>query len=128
MELLKNSTAHPMIAVTDIKKARDFYENTLGLKIQSTGMPEIFEFLSGDSTFQVYESDYAGTNKANTLSWDVGNDFNKLVDYLKSKKVKFNRYPDLDEKMELDGDIHKFGDTKMIWIEDPDGNILHIRS
>lgn len=125
MEILKNCTAEPMIAVEDMARAKNFYGYILGLKTKDSNMPGMFEFTSGDRDFLVYESDYAGTNKANTLAWTVGDDFDKVIKYLKSKDVKFDRFPDL-EGVELDGDIHRFGDEKMVWIEDPDGNILCI--
>ena len=78
---------------------------------------------SGDTKFSVYRSEYAGTNKATALTFDV-DDLDSEVRELKDKGVTFEHY-DL-EGLERDGDIYRAGNMKTAWFKDPDGNILSL--
>ena len=70
-----------------------------------------------------YRSDYAGTNRADAVSWPVDN-INKEVEALKGKGVTFEHY-DIPG-LKVQGDIHVGDGIKMAWFKGPDGNILHI--
>jgi catechol-2,3-dioxygenase len=61
------------LAVKDLNKARKFYEETLGLKPVHEEGGEVVVYRSGNSTVNVYRSDYAGTNQATAVTWTVGN-------------------------------------------------------
>ena len=69
----------------------------------------------------VYQSQYAGTNKATAATWDVGGDIEKTVQALKAKGIAFEHYE--MPGMTLKGDVHVGGDMKVAWFKDPDGNI-----
>ena len=114
------------IAVKDLAKAKQFYGNTLGLKQSGEEMDEVATYKSGKSTIVVYESQFAGTNKATSATWGVGDELESIVSTLKKKGVPFEHYN--MPGATLDGDIHKFGDFRAAWFKDPDGNILHINS
>ncbi len=123
--MFANRDAVPMVAVKDVNLAREFYEGTLGLK--PTGVDrEWVSYQSGKSTIMVYQSQYAGTNKATALTWEVGDDLEGLMRALKAKGVTFEQYdlPGTTRK----GDLHIAGDMKMAWFKDPDGNILNLAS
>lgn len=121
---VKDATA--TIAVKDAKSARKFYEGTLGLKVVDDQMPEALVYQSGSSKILVYQSKYAGTNKATAATWEVGDDIEKIVQALKAKGVSFEHY-DLPP-MTLKGDVHVGGGMKAAWFKDPDGNILALVS
>ena len=104
-------------------EARKFYEGTLGLKLVDAGEPEAPVYQSGSSQVMVYQSRYAGTNKATAATWPVGNDLDKIVQALKAKGVAFEHYDDLPETTRK-GDVHVTGRLKLAWLKDPDGNIL----
>ena len=114
------------IPVKDIEVARRFYEETLGLPAGQTEGPGGIVYDSGHSKILVYQSEYAGTNKATAVTWNVGDELETLVADLKTKGAKFRRYdlPGTTQK----GDIHIAGKRKLAWIEDPDGNILALAS
>jgi catechol 2,3-dioxygenase-like lactoylglutathione lyase family enzyme len=112
------------LAVSDVQAARDFYEKTLGLR-SVEGPPGGLFYRSGSSVVLVYESQYAGTNKATAASWAVGDDFDAIVQDLKEKGVVFERYDDLPDTTR-EGDVHVMGDLKAVWFKDPDGNILNL--
>jgi catechol 2,3-dioxygenase-like lactoylglutathione lyase family enzyme len=119
----KNVTA--TIAVKDLAKARDYYENSLGLQGAETDKLGGVTYTCGSSKLYVYQSAYAGTNQATYVSWGVGDDFESIVSGLQSKGVAFEVYDDLPGAT-VEGVIHTTGDVKSAWFKDPDGNILNI--
>jgi catechol 2,3-dioxygenase-like lactoylglutathione lyase family enzyme len=123
--MLEDKDAIATIAVKDIEVAREFYEDTLGLKQVGAEGEELIAFGSGNSTLNVYRSRYAGTNQATAVTWLV-DDVEVVVKELKAKGVTFEHYDMPDVKRE--GDIHIAGDMKVAWFKDPDGNILNIAS
>jgi catechol 2,3-dioxygenase-like lactoylglutathione lyase family enzyme len=122
--MLGGKDAAATLAVSDLQRARDFYENTLGLA-QAEESPGAILYKSGNSVVLVYPSQYAGTNKATAASWAVGDDFDAIVQDLKAKGVAFEQYDDLPETTR-EGDVHIMGDFKAVWFKDPDGNILNL--
>jgi catechol 2,3-dioxygenase-like lactoylglutathione lyase family enzyme len=121
--MLGNRNAVANIAVRNLATARQFYEGTLGLRPVDAEGEEVIIFRSGDSTINVYRSQYAGTNKATAVTWTVG-DVEGVVRALRDKGVKFEHYDTPEAKLE--GDVHVFGDMHVAWFKDPDGNILNI--
>jgi len=113
------------IPVKDIEVARKFYQEKLGLQPEDNGEPSVLLYKSGRSTMMVYESQYAGTNKATAATWEVG-DVEREVKTLKDRGIAFEHY-DFPE-MTRQGDVHVAGSTKAAWFKDPDGNILAIVS
>lgn len=124
--MLNDKAALATLPVKDIEVARKFYESTVGLTPVPTDESGVIGFKSGASTVLVYESDFAGTNRATAATWVVGDELDDVVRTLKSKGVKFEHY-DLPETSRK-GDIHVSGNTKVAWFKDPDGNILNIVS
>ena len=123
--MLKDKDALPMIAVKDLETAKKFYGDSLSLKVSQGDEPEVLNCQTGRTKFLIYKSEYAGTNKANALVWNVGAELEDMVNKLKAKGVKFEHYKDM-EGLTLKGDIHVSEDqTKLAWFKDPDGNILH---
>jgi catechol 2,3-dioxygenase-like lactoylglutathione lyase family enzyme len=121
---LFNKNALANITVKNLEISRKFYETILGLeKIDSVG-EEVVVYRCGNSANIVYQSQYAGTNKATSATWVVGEDIEVLIKELKSKGVQFEHY-DMPNTT-LKDDIHLDGDIKVAWFKDPDGNILNI--
>src|SRR5688572_14303334 len=122
--MLNDNAALATLPVRNIEVARKFYESTVGLTPVSTEEPGVVGFRSGNSTVLVYESQYAGTNKATAATWVVGDEVDDVVRALKAKGVKFEHY-DLPDTTR-NGDIHVSGRTRVAWFKDPDGNILSL--
>jgi len=114
------------VAVKDLTVARKFYEGALGLKQIDGQDGEVIVYSSGSSRINVYRSQFAGTNKATAVTWSVS-DVAAEARELKTKGVKFEHYADMPD-VKLEGDVHVFGDMKVAWFKDPDGNILNIIS
>jgi catechol 2,3-dioxygenase-like lactoylglutathione lyase family enzyme len=122
---LANANAAANLAVTDMGRARQFYEGVLGLQPVDEEGREFVTYKSGDSTLNVYCSEFAGTNKATAVTWQV-DDIEDVVSDLKAKGVAFEHY-DLDG-LHQEGDLHVADDghMRLAWFKDPDGNILHL--
>ena len=114
------------IAVRDLETAKTFYGGTLGLKKTGQENGEVATYRSGNATLVVYRSQFAGTNRATSATWGVGDELESIVRALQKAGVKFEHYdmPGLTRE----GDIHRAGDFRAAWFKDPDGNILHINS
>jgi catechol 2,3-dioxygenase-like lactoylglutathione lyase family enzyme len=122
--MLANHDAVAMIAVKDLPAARRFYEGVLGLEVVDAEGQDLLVFRSGGTVVNVYRSQYAGTNRATTVMWAVGDELDGLVERLKAKGVPFEHY-DMPG-MTREGEVHVGGPMGVAWFKDPDGNILSI--
>jgi catechol 2,3-dioxygenase-like lactoylglutathione lyase family enzyme len=122
--MLNDKNAVANLAVKDLDRACRFYADTLGLKQINSGDTEVAVFKSGNTTLNVYRSDYAGSNQATAVTWAVGDELESIADTLKQKGVHFEHYDMPDLKQE--GDIYSHGNMKVAWFKDPDGNILNL--
>jgi catechol 2,3-dioxygenase-like lactoylglutathione lyase family enzyme len=122
--MLGNKDAVATIAVSDMERAALFYEGILGFERSHTMGPGATAYKSGDSSLFVYVSQFAGTNKATAVTWNVGDDLDAIVDDLKRKGVTFEHYKLPGTKLE--GDVHVSDEGRVAWFKDPDGNILSI--
>lgn len=120
--MLKDKNSSAVVAVKDLARAKAFYSDVLGLNLADTAMDGVLGYRTGNTWLTVYRSDFAGTNRANAVVWDVGIEVDDIVADLKAKGVAFERY----DGMEHDGDVHVSGTLRMAWFKDPDGNILHL--
>ncbi len=123
--VLGNRTAIATVAVKDLDRAKTFYERALGLELTTEQEPGSLSYRTGNTALFVYESQYAGTNKATAVTWVVA-DVPETVRLLKTKGVKFERYDLPDTTHE--GDVHVSGRVKVAWFKDPDGNIHSLAS
>jgi catechol 2,3-dioxygenase-like lactoylglutathione lyase family enzyme len=111
-------------AVNDLKRAREFYEGTLGLsvevldeehgvsKLKLADGCEVLMYLSADMKPASYTM----------LNFEV-DDIDGAVDELVGRGVSFERYEDFpqDEK-----GIMRAGGPQIAWFEDPSGNVLSV--
>jgi len=123
--MLADSDAMATVAVKNLTAAAEFYESKLGLKKIGGGEMQVLIYQSGKSTLMVYESQFAGTNKATAVTWSV-DDVDGTVRALRENGIAFERYEFPNVKHE--GDVHVFGEIRNAWFKDPDGNILSIVS
>ena len=121
--MLRHAAIVPYIPVSDVNRARRFYEEKLGLqpKEQYAG-GVIYE--CGDSSWVfMYPSAGAGTSKASTAFWEV-DDVEKEVAELKKRGVVFEEY-DMPNIKTVNS-IASGGGAKTAWFKDTEGNILAI--
>ena len=121
--MLRDTEALATIAVKNLAAAKRFYEDTLGFTPAGpSAQPTVVSYASGKARFLVYESQYAGTNQATAVTWDVGEQVTQIVKDLRAKGVTFEHYDMPGAR--LDGDVHVMTDMKAAWCKDPDGNVL----
>ena len=79
--MLSHVDAIATVATRDLARAREFYTNVLGLEEEDAGAdcPGVLTYRSGNSRIFVYQSEYAGTNQATALNWDVGVEIRPVV-------------------------------------------------
>jgi len=118
--MLGDNEVVPTVAVRDLAAAKKFYGGTLGLKQLPSAEEEVLNFKGGKSELLVYRSQFAGTNKATAVTWNV-DDVEDVTRNLREKGVAFEHY-DMPG-MTLKGDVHVAGKMKAAWFKDPDGNI-----
>jgi catechol 2,3-dioxygenase-like lactoylglutathione lyase family enzyme len=122
--MLGEKDATVTLAVKDLDAAKEFYEGVVGLQPLGFEVPGGALYRSGSTSVLLYESEFAGTTQATAASWNVGDDFEQIVEELRGKGVTFEHY-DLPE-LTLEGDVHVSGESKLVWFKDPDGNILNL--
>jgi catechol 2,3-dioxygenase-like lactoylglutathione lyase family enzyme len=116
------------VAVSDMSRAREFYEGTLGLTGGTEEGDGGVTYSCGEGTqIHVYPSpDNAGKSGATLAGWQT-DDVEAVVDELSSKGVTFEHY-DMDWLKTNEKGIAEFGDEKAAWLKDPDGNVLAVES
>lgn len=125
IDTLGNFDAIATIAVSNLAAAEKFYEEKLGLKQVGPQEPGTHVYQSGKSTLMIYQSQFAGTNKATAATWIV-DDAEALARELAARGISFEHYE--FPQTTLKGDVHFYKNLKQAWFKDPDGNILAIIS
>ncbi len=111
------------LSVSDMKRAREFYEGKLGLSVTIDLGDNVAYRCAEESVLHVYlPPDHAGSSAATLASWYVEG----VVDELTERGVAFERYHEgpiiTDEK-----GIATFEENaKVACFRDPDGNTLSI--
>jgi catechol 2,3-dioxygenase-like lactoylglutathione lyase family enzyme len=124
--LLTEATVTPTIPVTDIKRARRFYESTLGLKVvMEDSSPALM--LEGGWGSMVYLYQRPPFETDHTVVTFTVHDIEGVVKELKGRGVIFEHYdlPERGIKTENDiastsGMIYK----KAAWFKDSEGNLI----
>jgi catechol 2,3-dioxygenase-like lactoylglutathione lyase family enzyme len=121
--MLAHHTPTTTLATSDLARAKTFYES-LGFTADDSE-PGGWTFTSGDAKFFVYESAYAGTNKATAMAFDVPADqFDQAVEDLRGRGVTFDTFE--MEGAQWDGDVLVWDSMRNVWFSDPDGNIITV--
>src|SRR6266540_5921070 len=119
--MLDSATSHATVAVSDIGRARKFYEETLGFKPMDERSDGVRYQAGGETWFLVYPSQFAGTAKSTYMTFEV-DDVEVAVKELRDAGVVFEEY-DFPGLKTVDG-IAEIEGAKAAWFKDPDGNIL----
>jgi catechol 2,3-dioxygenase-like lactoylglutathione lyase family enzyme len=115
-----------VIAVSDMSRAKEFYERKLGLAggTDSSDGGRTYK-CKGGTSIHVYPSPAnAGKSGATLVGWQV-DDIEGVVTELASKGVTFDRY-DEPPLVTDDRGIATFPDGKVAFFKDPDGNTLSV--
>ena len=127
--MIGDHTPVTTLGVSDLQRARDFYEGVLGFEAWTEMMDQGITYQSGSGAIFVYTSEFASTNKATAMMFELpGDAFDTAVADLRSKGVTFQTFE--AEGMEWNDGVASAGDAafKSVWFADPDGNILNLGS
>jgi len=129
--MLKTSKAFSSFSVDDVKTARQFYKETLGLDIdEDPVMPDLLNIKLGTGGIvMVYPKGPAHSPASFTVLNFPVEDIDKAVAHLKEKGVEFESYDNEWIKTDKDGISRgdgKNGPIGMAWFKDPAGNILAV--
>ncbi len=120
--MLRADPIRAYIPVSDVRRARKFYEEILGLKPKEEYAGGVVYECGGSEAF-MYPTPNAGTSKASQAFWQVG-DVETEVAELKARGVKFEEYDMPGAPMK--NSIASGGGAKTAWFKDTEGNILAI--
>lgn len=126
--MFKNTKVFSSLTVGDLAKAKEFYGDTLGIKIEET--PEGFNLHPFGMSIPifVYEVENHFPSKHTVLNFMV-DDVDKVVDELIQKGVQMEHY-DMPEMKTDDKGIMRntsdIGPKAMAWFKDSSGNILSV--
>jgi catechol 2,3-dioxygenase-like lactoylglutathione lyase family enzyme len=114
----------PAVAVSDMGRAREFYEGKLGLSGGEEKADGGIRYACGGGTaLHVYPSpDNAGKSPATEAAFQV-DDIESAVDELAANGVAFEQY-DISAIKTNERGIAQLGDSFGAWFKDPDGNIF----
>ncbi|MBN1092846.1 VOC family protein [Blastococcus sp. TML/M2B] len=123
--MLNTSRVEANVPAADLGRARAFYAEKLGMTpTREVGGVALRYETRGGTTFNVYETAYAGQAGHTIAQWHV-DDIEAEVRDLKAKGVTFEVY-DLPG-VRWDGDIASMeGMARAAWFKDSEGNIMCI--
>jgi catechol 2,3-dioxygenase-like lactoylglutathione lyase family enzyme len=119
--MFEHTKAYSGFSVDDIPKAKQFYSETLGLRVsEEYGMLTLH--IAGDRDILVYPKPDHTPATFTILNFPVG-DIDGAVDELTKRGVRFEHYggPEQDEK-----GIQRGHGPAIAWFTDPAGNILSV--
>ena len=120
--MLSTAPIRAYIPVSDVARARKFYEHTVGLTPKEEFAGGVLYECGGAEVF-MYPTSNAGTSKASQAFWEV-DDVEAEVAELKARGVVFEEY-DMPGLRTRNG-IAVGGGAKTAWFRDTEGNILAV--
>lgn len=121
--MFTDTKAFSGFSVDDLAKARQFYGETLGLRVSDGEMKGLLMLhLGSGHDVLVYEKPNHAPATYTVLNFPV-DDIDRAVDELVSRGVRFERYPDLDAD---ERGIFRTAGPPIAWFTDPAGNILAV--
>jgi catechol 2,3-dioxygenase-like lactoylglutathione lyase family enzyme len=120
---LSDCRVEALAAVSDLDRARRFYEEQLGL-VPGDEEEQAVSYPCGDGTrLNVYLSpENAGRSPATLAGWFV-DDLEQTMDELATRGVAFEHYDQPGIKTDERG-VFDAGRFRAAWIKDPDGNTM----
>jgi predicted enzyme related to lactoylglutathione lyase len=120
--MLKDFPLRFDIPVSDLRRAKNFYAEKLGLKPNFEN-DYTAQYRYSESYFVLTSSDSAGKAKYSLLTWLV-EDVDAVKSWLEEKGVVFEEY-DFPGMKTVNG-IATLGTDRMAWFKDSEGNLLAI--
>ena len=112
--------AHTILPAADLARARGYYHDTLGMdpSEQHDGM---LVYTNGATTFEVYETDNAGSAKNTQMVW-MTDDLDAEMARMREAGVVFEEFEIPD--MRTENGVVETDEMRSAWFRDSEGNIL----
>ncbi len=121
--MFADTKAFSGFSVDDLARAREFYAETLGLRVSEVGMGGLLTLhLAGDHDVLVYEKADHAPASFTILNFSVP-DVDAAVDELARRGVTFERYDGFDQD---DKGVMRGNGPSIAWFTDPAGNVLAV--
>ena len=112
-----------MLAAGDLARAKAWYADKLGLEPVAEFGDFVMDYATGDSSFNVYKTEFVGTAKNTVAIWRMKAIADEVA-RLKRRGLEFNDYEFDDETKTVDGVMYENGVAVTAWFTDSEGNIL----
>jgi catechol 2,3-dioxygenase-like lactoylglutathione lyase family enzyme len=126
--MLSNAKISAVVPVTDLDRARTFYEGVLGLRI----FKEDFDrgtviYHSADTYLLIYQRQTASSGEHTVVAFEIDGDVEAVLDGLLERGITFDTFeiPGVDMPWDARG-ILRDGDNYAAWFKDPDGNVINV--
>lgn len=111
------------VTIVDVSRAKDFYRDTLGLRLLSEEPPLALVFEANGIMLRLGMAKELPPSHGTVLGWQVP-EIAASVKNLGQAGVRFERYEGMDQN-EL-GIWNSPSGAKVAWFKDPDGNTLSV--
>lgn len=126
--MLSNARISAVIPVTDLDRAREFYEDVLGLPVFREELEQgVVMYRSAGTYLTIYERQTPSSGEHTIAGFELGGDFDAAVDALLAHGITFDTFeiPGVDMPWD-DRGVLLDGNRAGAWFKDPDGNVLSI--
>jgi catechol 2,3-dioxygenase-like lactoylglutathione lyase family enzyme len=122
---LSDHTVEAAMAVSDLERAKSFYEDQLGLvRGEEEEQGVRYPCAQGSGIFVYLSPENAGKSPATLAGWSV-DDLDQTMDELAARGVVFERYDQPGLQTDERG-VFDAGRFRAVWVRDPDGNTIAI--
>ena len=121
--MFENTKAFSGFSVDDIPRAKEFYGETLGLKVSEEN-DQLVLHIAGDRDTFVYPKPNHEPASFTILNFPV-DDIEAAVDTLTERGVSFERYEGTEIETDEKG-IFRGEGPLIAWFKDPAGNVLSV--
>jgi predicted enzyme related to lactoylglutathione lyase len=122
-KLFKDAKAFSSFSVSDLKRAKEFYGQTLGIDCSESA--EGLELRTGENSVFLYPKPNHTPASFTVLNFPV-DDIDTAVQELEALGVKLEHYDLPDMKTDARGIFRGHPGPQIAWFKDPAGNILSV--
>src|SRR5215210_7226342 len=116
-------TIGAMLAAADLARAKAWYAEKLGFEPVQEFAGMVMDYVSGDTAFNVYKTEFARTAKNTVAIWRT-KDLLAGVANLRERGLAFDEYPPDEGERYVDGVLYYEDKPVNAWFKDSEGNIL----
>lgn len=124
MRSLNDFPVYAVLPSADYARARAWYEEKLGMTPSMEEMGNGWYRCADGTWFILTSSPYAGTAQ-NTAAGFTVSDIESVMEGLRSRGVEFLEY-DMGEMGKTVDGLMSFGEYKVAWFKDSEGNIIEV--